>query len=375
MSQRAIAVFPGEKRVRLIEHAAPRIERPTDVRIRVLEVGVCGTDREICAFDYGTPPAGSDHLVIGHESVGQVVEVGSGVESLRPGDVVVPTVRRPCRHATCHACGSGRQDFCFTGDFSERGINGLHGFMTEFVVEDAANLNAVPAALREVAVLVEPLTIAEKALSQVWHLQERLPWGCAVTPGRGPGRCHRAVVIGAGPVGMLGAMKLAASGFDTTVYSREPAPNPRQQLVEAIGARYVSSAETPVEMLAAIAGPIDLVYEAVGASSIAFELMKVLGTNGVFVFTGVPGRREPMPVDTDLLMRNLVLKNQLVLGTVNAGKESFENAIVDLADFQQRWPQALSGLISGRHPMEDHAELLLGRPSGIKNVIRIGAAA
>ena len=133
---KAVAVFPGKRQVQLIEQEPPPLASPTAVRLRMLEVGVCGTDREICAFQYGTPPAGSEHLVIGHESLGQVVEVGPEVTRLARGDLVVTMVRRPCPHAECVACRAGRQDFCFTGDFSERGIKNLHGFMTETVVDE-----------------------------------------------------------------------------------------------------------------------------------------------------------------------------------------------------------------------------------------------
>jgi hypothetical protein len=153
--------------------------------------GVCGTDREICAFQYGTRPDGTEHLIIGHESLGEVVEVGSAVSRLKRGDLVIPTVRRPCTHDDCAACRSGRQDFCFTGDFSERGIKNLHGFMTEFVVDDERYMHVVPPALRDVAVLVEPLTIAEKAMNQVDQVQQRLPWACEIEPGKARRTCHR----------------------------------------------------------------------------------------------------------------------------------------------------------------------------------------
>jgi threonine dehydrogenase-like Zn-dependent dehydrogenase len=118
---KAIAVVPGTREVTLIEQDAPRVSGPTDVKLRMLDVGVCGTDREICAFQYGTPPRDVEHLVIGHESLGEVVEVGPAVSRLRPGDLVVPMVGRQCAHDDCVACRAGRQDFCFTGDFSERG--------------------------------------------------------------------------------------------------------------------------------------------------------------------------------------------------------------------------------------------------------------
>lgn len=365
---KAIAVLPGARDLELIELETPRITLPTQVMLRMLDVGVCGTDREICAFEYGTPPGGARHLVIGHESLGEVVEVGSGVTRVRPGDLVVPMVRRPCGHAHCAACRQERQDFCFTGDFHERGIKEAHGFMTEFVVDDEQYMNVVPAELRDVAVLVEPLTIAEKALAQVWQVQRRLPWACPVTPGPAA-HCHRAVVIGAGPVGLLGAMALVHAGFTTTVYSRGAVPNAKADLVAAIGATYVDADAVSVEELAERVGNIDLIYEAAGASKVAFDAMRVLGTNGIFVFTGVPGRKGPVEVDTDLIMRNLVLKNQVVLGTVNASRETFEAAIADLAAFHRRWPAAVRSLITGRFALDAHRDLLLGRSSGIKNVL------
>ena len=366
---KAVAVIPGGREVRLLEEESPRLTAPTHVMLRMLDVGVCGTDREICAFQYGTPPADSAHLVIGHESLGEVVDVGPGVSRLARGDLVVPMVRRPCPHAHCAACRAGRQDFCFTGDFAERGIKSLHGFMTEFVVDDERYMHVVPAALREVGVLVEPLTIAEKALIQVDQVQQRLPWACAFDPGKPRQACHRAVVIGAGPVGLLGAMALVARGFDTTVYSRELPPNPKADLVASLGARYVSAQDTSPDGLAQQIGNIDLVYEATGASAIAFEMMKVLGANGIFVFTGVPGRKAPIEVDTDVIMRNLVLENQVVFGTVNAGAEAFEAAVRDLALFQDRWPAAVRALITGRHSVEAYRDLLVGPAQGIKNVL------
>ena len=370
---KSIAVTPQKRTVEIINQAEPKRLSPTDVKLRMLEAGVCGTDKEICAFEYGTPPSGSDHLVIGHESLGEVVEIGPKVTRVKLGDLVVPMVRRPCPHDYCMACRSDRQDFCFTGDFQERGIKERHGFMAQFVVDDEKYMNPVPKEMRDVAVLVEPLTIAEKGLTQVWQVQQRLPWGCPVTPGKAAAHCHRALVLGAGPVGLLGAMALVNYDFDTYVYSREPAPNPKSQILESIGGHYISAAEVPAAMLPQQIGNIDLVYEATGASSLSFEMMKYLGTNGIFVFTGVPGRKAPIEVDTDLMMRNLVLKNQVVFGTVNAARESFESSIRDLGTFAERWPDAVKSLITGRFPMDAYSDLLLGRSGGIKNVIQLNS--
>lgn len=366
---KAIAVRPDRKEVALVDHEAPKPPLADEVEVRILDVGICGTDREICTFEYGRVPVGEPHLVIGHEALGEVVRVGEAVTSVAEGDLVIPMVRRPCPHAHCAACRAGRQDFCFTGDFAERGISGLHGFMTERIVDQERYFHVVPAALREVAILVEPLTIAEKALLQVDDIQERLPWACTIESGTPRRACRRAVVLGAGPVGLLGAMALVQRGFETTVYSREPAPNPKSDLTAAIGARYVNAGETTVEELMGQTGPIDLVYEATGASAVAFRMLQALGTNGIFVFTGVPGRRGPIEVDTDSLMRNLVLRNQVLFGTVNAGHDAFAAAIEDLGGFLARWPEAVRSLITTRRGVDDWRDLLLGPASGIKNVL------
>ena len=371
---KAIAVFPGTHEIRLIDHPEPVLSASIDVKLRMIEVGVCGTDKEIAAFQYGTPPAGSDYLVIGHESLGEVVEVGAEVSRVKVGDLAVPMVRRPCPHRSCLACRSGRQDFCYTGDFTERGIKMQHGFMTEFVVDDEQYINAVPRGLRDVAVLVEPLTIAEKGLTQLWQVQQRLPWACPLVPGKPAAYCHRAVVLGAGPVGLLGGMVLANEGFRTFVYSQEPKSGPKSSLVESIGATYVSAKDSSLEQLAALVGNIDLVYEATGAATVSFQLMELLGTNGVFIFTGVPGRKAPIELDADRMMRNLVLKNQIVYGTVNANRDAFESAIDDLQVFIRKWPQAVRALITKRYSMDQHRDLLLGRAGGIKNVISTGHA-
>jgi glucose 1-dehydrogenase len=368
---RAIAIFPEQKKIELIEHAVPRITSPTQVKLRILEVGVCGTDRGICTFRFGTPPAGSDYLVLGHEALGEVVEVGSEVQKLKPGDLVVPTVRRPCHDANCRACAVGRQDFCFSGEYSEYGIRAQHGYMTEFVVDDEQYMHLVPQRLREVAVLTEPLTIAEKALLQVWSMQQRLPWRMPDAPEDRPGQGLKAVVLGAGPIGLLGSMALMVAGFETYIYSRSEPPNVKAELAEAIGATYISSAVTPVEELVRSIGPIDLVYEGLGRSTLSFEVMKHLGRNAIFVFTGVPDTTASTEA-TDHLMQRLVGGNQVVLGTVNAGNDAFVAAIHDLDIFTQRWPNVVRKLITSRIPMEEANDALMGRRGGIKNVITIG---
>ena len=356
---KAGAVFPAQRRVEIVELEEPKIASSTQVKLRMLEVGVCGTDREICQFHHGTAPDGADYLVLGHESLGEIVEIGPGTRGLRPGDLVVPRVRLACRHVECAACRGGRPDFCTSDGFLERGIKQAHGFMTDFVVDEEEWLHRVPPDLREVAILVEPLTIAEKTMAEIRAVQQRLPFA------RGAGR---AVVLGAGPIGLLGAMALVNAGFEVYIYSRELEPNPRADVAAEIGATYISSQAQSVGQLAAKVGNIDVVYEAIGASQTAFDLLEVLGANGLFCFTGVPRHGQPISLHLDQLLYNLVLKNQAILGAVNAGPDTFEAAIRDLGVFYKRWPRAVRSLITGRYPLEEFREPIL-QPSGIKNIV------
>jgi threonine dehydrogenase-like Zn-dependent dehydrogenase len=362
---KAVAVYPAKHTVDIVDIPEPVVAAPTQVMLRMLEVGVCGTDKDICAFAYGTPPSGSDRFVLGHESLGEVVMVGAGVADLRAGDLVVSTVRLPCSDANCAACRAGHQDFCITGNYREHGIKGLDGFMTEFVVEDRHNLHPVAPELREVAVLVEPLTIAEKALIEVREIQQRLHWD---------GGPQRAVVLGSGPVGLLGAMVLVNAGFETYVYSRSPKPNAKADVAESVGARYISSGQTTIEQMAEQVGNIDLIYEAAGAPQFAFEVLKHLGSNGIYVFTGVPRDQAPVEFDTERILYNLVLKNQVVLGVVNAGPQAFDNAVRDIGVFAARWPQALRAMITRRYPLEAFHDPVMGKAGGIKNTIAISQA-
>jgi glucose 1-dehydrogenase len=373
---RAVAVFPAAREVRVIDVAPPALSLPADVLLRVLDVGVCGTDKEICAFEYGTCPPGEDHLILGHECLAVVEAVGPEVATVAVGDLVVPSVRRPCADARCAACRAGHQDHCYTGAFTERGITSSHGYMAELVVEEARYLTRVPPELRDVAVLTEPLTIAQKALDQVFSLMARRPpFLAADTPPGARGRGLRAVVLGVGPVGLLGAISLVTAGFSTTVYSRELPGSQRTDLVATIGATYRSSAETSFAELAAELGNIDLIYEAAGQAGFAFEGLHALGTNGIFILTGIPGEGSLVASDHAMLMREMVLRNQVLLGTVNAGAEAFAAALEELARFAARLPGVAESLLAGRFAPEDVASLVTQRQLGVKSVVGIGSLA
>jgi len=360
------AVFPGERKLSLVADVPePILQTPTSVKLRVLQVGICGTDREIASFLFGTPPEGFPYLVMGHEGFAEVVETGPEVSTLKPGDLVIPTVRRPCADPACTACQHGRPDFCLTGLYREHGILGMHGFMTEFVVDDARYMRLTPPSIRDVAVLVEPLTIAEKAFIQAEQVQMRLPWNQT-------GSTPRAVVLGAGPVGLLGAMALRIRGCEVTVYSREREPDPRIDIIRGIGANYVSALDSTPEQMAAALGNIDLIYEATGATRLAFAAMNILGRNGILILTGVPGAHGPEPIDLGALITNMTLKNQCLLATVNAGNDAFDRAIADLTAFCQKWPAAVRGLITGRFKL-DQFETPINSSSGIKNIIEMAS--
>jgi threonine dehydrogenase-like Zn-dependent dehydrogenase len=369
---RALALWPARRRSGLIDHPEPALAAPADVLVRVLEVGVCGTDAELCDFHLGTPPDGSDYLIPGHEAIGEVMEVGPAVSSLAPGDLVVPSVRRPCPHPDCAACRSGNQDFCETGDFTERGIRAAHGFLAERIVEEERYLYRLPRSLRRVGVLVEPLTIAEKGVRQYLAVQRRLPWlreegDREILAGR------RALVLGAGPVGILGAMLLRERGCEVWVYSREPADDPRAALLESTGARYLEAARVPVASLAEEVGGIDLVYEAAGDAPLALATLRQLGRNAAFVTTGVPRGGSRVDLAADDLLTGIVVANQLLVGTVNASHDDFLAAVRDLESFAARWASATTGIVSGRRALEEFCDCAV-RKRGVKEVIALDLA-
>jgi glucose 1-dehydrogenase len=361
----ALAVFPSTKRLQLVDVPQPKLTDTTDVLLRVHEVGLCGTDREISSFEYGSPPPESDHLILGHESLAEVVELGREVRSLKPGDLAVAMVRRPCPHAECRACRAGRPDFCVTGDFTERGIKGEDGFLTDYVVEDEAYLVRVPRVLADVAVLVEPLTVVTKAAGQAEAILDRLPYD--------PGP-QRGLVLGAGPIGLLAAMVLVADGFETLVYSRDSEESTQAELVRSVGARYVSSASNPIESLAKSSGEFHVVLEAVGFAPLMMAATQALRPNGVLALTGVPHEAATAEINVGRALRNLVLRNEVVVGAVNAGRRDYLSAIQHLEQFMVLFPESVRRLITHRVALDEVPQMLTQK-QGIKNVVQLSRAA
>jgi threonine dehydrogenase-like Zn-dependent dehydrogenase len=359
---RAVVVIPSEESVKLVERPGPSLTGGAEVLLRTLEVGICGTDREICAFEYGAPPTGEAELVLGHEALAEVIEVGPDVMWARPGDLAVPTVRRPCPSPRCPACRACRADFCVTGDFNERGIVKAHGFLCETFVEEERFLVPVPHAIRDVAVLVEPLSVAAKATQEFESLRARFTFDLPQAT---------ALVLGAGPIGLLAAMTLRAHGIETHVFSRETEDDPRAALTSAIGATYISAARTPLERLPECVGRHDLVFEAVGVPEVAFGALPALAPNGIFIKTGVPARRGPVAADLSRWMYDLVLNNQVIVGTVNAGRSAYEFAIRVLEQCMTLFPNEVRSLLC-RGPLEMAPEILV-RSRGIKDIVTFDA--
>jgi glucose 1-dehydrogenase len=357
----ALAVFPERRKLEVIDVPRPQLQRPTDVLLKVREVGLCGTDREISSFEYGMPPGGSQHLILGHESLAEVVEIGTDVRALKPGDLVVALVRRPCPHSDCLPCRADRSDFCHTGDYTERGIKEAHGFLTDYVVDDERFLVPVPKTLADVAVLIEPLTVISKAFDQAHAIFDRLPYESE--PGHG-------LVLGAGPIGLLAAMASVADGLKTVVYSREAETGARADLVRALGASYISAVDQPLDSLATRTGEFNLILEAVGVPSVMLGATRALQANGVCILTGVPAEGVVIELDAGRMLRDLVLKNQVLFGTVNAARKDFVSAIRQLEQFMTLFPQSVRELITERVPLKQAAQTLTAA-GGIKSVVQL----
>jgi glucose 1-dehydrogenase len=215
------------------------------------------------------------------------------------------------------------------------------------------------------------LTVAAKGMIDALEMLRRLPWVKDVPVGQLSG--VRAVVVGAGAVGLLGAMAMRSLGCETWLWSREPEGSPQARLIEAIGGRYRSSAARPLADLAREVGEISFMFEATGSARVAFELMGLLGPNGALCLSGVPGPTGPVPVDAGSIMKRMVLRNQLVFGTVNAGSDAFRAAVSALAEFSRRWPAQLKSLISSRHSLEEVPALLGSPPVGTKSVVAVAS--
>jgi glucose 1-dehydrogenase len=306
------------------------------VLLRVLEVGVCGTDREISEGTFGLPPEGASELVLGHEMLGVVDGDGSGFSR---GDLVTATVRRSCAH--CLACAEGSPDSCLTGDYSERGITRLDGFAREVVAEDAAQLIPIPRALGRLGVLAEPTSICERAIRHARTIGGRQPW-----------ELERALVVGAGAIGMLSTYLLRLAGVEVWTAGLEP----HVDLVVACGARYISTNDVALEVLRDEVGGFDLVISAVPDAQLMADALGLLRRSGVACLLGIDGRDRKVTVDGPVLGIDAILENRVLFGSVNAHRQDWLAGVAALDDARERWPGALETFVGLRVPLDRFAD-------------------
>jgi threonine dehydrogenase-like Zn-dependent dehydrogenase len=333
-----------------------------DVLVKVVRVGICGTDQELKQGLYGQAPPDSDRLIIGHEALGRVAEVGPEVENFAAGDYVVASVRRPCRHGHCGPCVSGENDMCVTGDYLERGINRQHGYLSEFYSEHQRWLTKIPAAIEPVGVFLEPLSVVEKAIRQSFKIQERLPW-----------KVGNAVVLGAGTIGLLGAMLLRMRGINTYVLDRSESGGFKSRLIADLGGHHINSRETPLSEVAPDLGPIDFVLEATGYAPLGFQAFQHLAPDGLVCLLGVAGGSQEISVDAMEFNNRMVLGNRLVFGSVNASLADFRSGAEHLQEINQQWPGTLERMLTRRASLGEFPAAFDRQPDDIKVLIEMDA--
>ncbi|HJT34448.1 MAG TPA: glucose 1-dehydrogenase [Pirellulales bacterium] len=363
---KAIAVRPGTPNsVHLADLPKPKlsdIAGGRGVLVKVLKVGVDATDKEINEAKYGNAPPGYDFLVLGHESFGVVAEVGPNVTHVRPGDYVTATVRRPGGSIYDQI---GTSDMTSEETYYERGINLLHGFLTEYYVEDAEFIVKMPVGLKHLHVLAEPMSCAAKAVEQAFEVQRRMRvW-----------RPRVAFVLGAGQIGLLSTLVLRLRGLQVYTVARSPAPNLKAEIAEGFGAQYVSTERTPLAKLVGQVGRADLIIDATGSSAMAFGAMEHLGLNGVLVWTSITGGQGRVELPGDKINLEWVLGNKLLLGSVNANRKHFEKGIKDLALGEVMYPgvseRILTNPVQGLDNYAQMMQLLVEEKNALKVYVEV----
>lgn len=351
---KAISIVPGTKTINLHDWPEPEITSPDSIKVKVLKVGICGTDREETSGGRADAPQGEKELIIGHEMVCKVVAIGQGVRHVQVGDYGVFTVRRGCNH--CIACNQGFYDMCYTGDYKERGIKSLHGFQSQYVVDKEKYFIKIPSSLKELGVLTEPTTVVEKAIDECCKIQlSRLPsykdkkeWLSGKS----------ALIAGLGPIGLLGAMILRLNHCNVIGIDIVDENSSRPKILQELGGTYINAKTTSLDSLKVKHPQIDLILEAAGIPKLDFELFSVLGSNGIYVLTGVPAEGAALAVNGAHIMKQLVLKNQVLFGSVNAGISHFEMAVKDLEKANSTWPSVIPRIISHKIPFSKAKEVL-----------------
>lgn len=328
----ALVTRPGHAHTTRLEDVPAVKAREGEVLVRTLEVGVCGTDREISEGLFGIPPEGNPLLVLGHEALAVVERDGYGFTR---GQLVTATVRRSCGH--CIACADDFPDSCLTGDYSERGITRLDGYARELVAEDPKQLVAIPKSLGRVGVLAEPMSICERALRHSRAIGGRQPW-----------QLRRALITGAGAIGLLMTYLLRLADVEVWTASLEPG----NELVGQSGAHYVSTRDHELSKL----GKFDLVIEAAGNAQLMAGTLGLLGRSGVACLLGIDPRDQKVELDGSVLGVDTILENRVLFGSVNAHRQDWLAAVDDLARAKERWPEALEQFVTLRVPPDRFRE-------------------
>jgi threonine dehydrogenase-like Zn-dependent dehydrogenase len=318
--------------------------------VRGVAIGVCGTDREIVAGEYGTAPPGADKLVLGHGSLGRV-EQAPAASGFAKGDLIAGVVRRP-DPVPCGACAQGEFDMCRNGQYTERGIKGLDGFASQWWTIEPGYAVKVPAALGISGVLVEPASVVAKAWDQIERVGAR-SW---FEP-------KRALITGAGPIGLLAALLGVQRGLEVHVLDRA-VEGAKPEAVQALGATYHSES---VERVATQLNP-DIIIEATGAAQVVIDAISHNAAYGIVCLTGVSASGRLLPLDAGLVNRNIVLDNDVVLGSVNAGLRHYEAAVQALSAADPSW---LARLLSRQVPLERYPEAFAAQPEDIKVVLTL----
>ncbi len=349
-TMQAIAVIPGTPdSIHLRTVRRPELNDVADGRgvlVRVLRVGVDGTDKEINAAEYGAAPEGDDHLILGHESFGIVEAIGANVKEVAVGDYVVASVRRPGSSLYDRV---GLQDMTTDDVYYERGISLRHGFLAEYFADSADFIIKIPRELRDVGVLMEPTSVAEKAIAQAYEIQRRLRvW-----------RPRKALVIGTGTLGLLACGILRQRGLEVVALGRSTRPYLNAELLDDLGVTYQSTSTLSILDAARDFGPFDIILEGTGASQLVFQAMEALGKNGVLVMVSVTGGDKMVEVPADRINQGFVLGNKVAVGSVNASREDFERGVQDLSQLELSHPGWLGRLLT--HPvrgLENYRELM-----------------
>lgn len=368
-TMKAIALRKGAESPELVEVPKP-VPVAGEVLVRTVRAGLCGTDREIIHRKIPDAPPGEDTLILGHEALGRVVEVAPDTETdLTPGDLVAVMVRRGC--GKCNACLTGHVDYCYTGEYTERGIHKVHGFFAEFFVDAPQYLVSVPDDLEDLGVLAEPMSVSAKAHEVALRMMGRVCFDGACSF---RGRREKALVAGHGPIGMLAAMMLAVEGYNVSVLGRRPAGDFQRTFIESFGARYLDVTQDEDRTVAEAEGGFFLIIEATGLAELTFRLPRLLSRNGILVLTGVPRGPNEICLDGNTLMAGLVRFNQTMTGTVNASPHDFETGLRYLRVFKETFPASAAGVITGRYTLDNwQAAFAQKRRDEIKAVIEFPA--